>query len=293
MYELQQVGKNTYVINSPTKVGLYVDQDEKVWLVDSGNDKDAAKKILKIIQGNHWQLTTIVNTHSHADHIGGNQYLQEQTGCLIYAPSRECAFIEDPFYEPYFLFGGQPVPKLQNKFLMAKPSRVTRLTEALLPEGFQIIPLAGHSLDMIGIITPDHVAFIADALLGQAILDKYHVGFLTNVRDHLLTLETLKTLQAKVFIPAHGDVWYSIDEPITYNLIKVMEVKAAIVVICQSPMTFEDILQRLFQRYDLTMNLDQYVLVGSTLKAYLTYLVEEGHMQIDCEDNQLIWQMKA
>lgn len=39
------------------------------------------KKIL-VAQG--WMLKAIFNNPSNADHIGGNQHLQGQTGCKIY-----------------------------------------------------------------------------------------------------------------------------------------------------------------------------------------------------------------
>ena len=50
MYELVQVAPHTYYINSPSKVGVYVEEDNSVWLIDSGNDKDAGRKIQRILQ---------------------------------------------------------------------------------------------------------------------------------------------------------------------------------------------------------------------------------------------------
>ena len=76
MYELIPVSDNTYYIQSPAKIGLVKLSDTQVCLIDSGNDKDAGKKVLKVLNANGWTLKAIYNTHSHADHIGGNQYLQ-------------------------------------------------------------------------------------------------------------------------------------------------------------------------------------------------------------------------
>ena len=44
MYELIQAGERTYYIECPAKMGLFNINDEEVCLIDSGNDKDAAKK---------------------------------------------------------------------------------------------------------------------------------------------------------------------------------------------------------------------------------------------------------
>ena len=68
MYELVQVSEECYYINCLAKIGVY--------LVDSGNDKDAGRKIRKILDKNGWHLAAILNTHSNADHIGRNRYLQ-------------------------------------------------------------------------------------------------------------------------------------------------------------------------------------------------------------------------
>lgn len=134
MYELTQVAGNSYYIQSPAKIGLVRLNDTDVCLIDSGNDKEAGRKVRQILDANGWHLTAIYNTHSNADHIGGNQYLQNQTGCKVYAPGIECDFTRHPVLEPSFLYGGYPPKELQHKFLMAKPSDAQELTPACLPE---------------------------------------------------------------------------------------------------------------------------------------------------------------
>ena len=69
MYELIQVSDNCFYIQSPAKIGLVKINDTEVCLIDSGNDKDAGKKVKKILDANGWTLKAIYNTHSNADHI--------------------------------------------------------------------------------------------------------------------------------------------------------------------------------------------------------------------------------
>lgn len=289
VYELIQITENCYYIQSPAKVGLVKLNDEDVCIIDSGNDKEAGRKIRKLIDANGWKLKAIYNTHSNADHIGGNKYLQSNTGCKIFAPGKECAFTRHTELEPAYLFGGYPFKDLRHKFLMAQESDAQYLSEENIPEGFEIIHLPGHFLDMVGFKTPDNVIYLADCISSKNTLDKYKIAFLYDVEKYLQTLEYIKTLNSKIFVPAHADVCEDIQELAQYNIDKTIEVANKIEEICERPISFEHILQKLFNDYGLTLNVEQYVLVGSTVKSYLSWLKDTGKIQIVFEDNMLLW----
>ena len=290
MYELIQVSERSYYIQSPAKIGLVRLDGQDVCLIDSGSDKDAGRKVRQLLDANGWRLTAIYNTHSNADHIGGNRYLQGQTGCKIYAPGIDCAFTRHPVLEPSFLYGGYPCKELRHKFLMAQESDAQELTKECLPGGFEIIPLPGHFFDMVGFRTPDDVVYLADCLSSRETLDKYQIGFIYDVAAYLNTLEMVQSLQAKMFVPAHAAASEDIADLAQYNIDKVLEIADRITGICQEPLCFEAILQRLFTDYGLTMNFEQYVLVGSTVRSYLAWLKDTGRMNALFESNMLLWQ---
>ena len=194
--ELIQVGKNTYYIKNPTNIGIYKTGENEVFLIDSGNDKDAGKKILKILDAEGWTVKGIVATHSHADHVGGCRLIQERTGCKVYAAGTERCFTEFPLLEPTALYGGYPFRELRNKFLMAKECAVTEVNGSL-PEGLSLLSLKGHFFDMIGIKTDDDVWFLADSLFSEETITKYHLSFLYDVKEFLNTLDTLSTLETQ------------------------------------------------------------------------------------------------
>ena len=288
-YELIQVSDRSYYIQSPAKIGLVKLNDIDVCLIDSGNDKEAGRKIRKILDENGWRLTAVYNTHSNADHIGGNKYLQKQTGCSVYAPGIECYFTKHPVLEPAFLYGGYPCADLRHKFLMAQESSAEPLTEEVLPDGFELIPLPGHFFDMTGFRTPDNVVYLADCLSSRETLDKYQIGFVYDVAAYIKTLEMVKTLEAKMFVPSHAAATEEIATLAQYNIDKVCEIAQKIVDLCAEPLGFESILQKLFTEYKLAMNFEQYVLVGSTVRSYLAWLKDTGKISIEFDDDRLLW----
>lgn len=290
MYELIQVRGNSYYIQSPAKIGLVRISDTEACLIDSGNDKDAGKKVKKILDANGWTLTAIYNTHSNADHAGGNRCLQERTGCKIYAPGIECDITRHPILEPSFLYGGYPCRDLRHKFLLPQESNAECLTEDVLPEGFEIIPLPGHFFDMVGFRTPDDVVYLADCLSGRETLEKYKVSFIYDVGAYLETLKRVKTMTAKMFVPAHAEATEDIAPLAQYNIDQVEEIADEIVALCRKPLCFEAILQKLFTGYGLTMNFEQYVLVGSTVRSYLAWLKDTGRLDARFENNLLLWE---
>ena len=286
--ELVKVGEKTYYIKNATNIGVYKIDDNNVYLIDTGNDKDAGKKVLKIIDEQGWNVKGIITTHSNADHIGGNKVIQDRTNCTILAYNIEKSFTEFPILESSFLYGGYPFKDIRNKFLLAKESVVVPI-ENNLPDGLEYFTLKGHFFDMIGIKTSDNVYFLADSLFSKETITKYHLFFIYNVREFLNTLDYLNTLNGSLYIPSHCEATRDISSLIELNRNKVNEIMNKIYSACEKEMTFEEVLKYIFDEYNLVMNANQYVLVGSTIKSYLSYLCDENKLSYEFKDNKMVW----
>ena len=289
MYELVQVGEKTYYIESPAKMGIYRLNEQEVCLIDSGNDKDAGRKVQTILADRGWTLKFILNTHSNADHVGGNAVLQQRLVAPAYTSGLEACFNRFPILEPSFLYGGFPCRELQNKFLMAQPSQAFDLKDLDLPTGLEIIPLDGHYFGMIGVGTDDGVWFLADCVMGENILQKYHASFIYDVKAYLATLEKIEKLEGKWFIPAHAPASQDIKPLAAANRAKVLEISQYLIDLCHQPATAEEIVKQVFDHYQLTLDWNQYVLVGSTIRSYLAYLHDDDKLQVRFEANRLLW----
>ena len=98
-----------------------------------------------------------------------------------------------------------PPSELRHKFLMAKESDAILLDEHALPDGWVMMPLPGHSFDMVGFRTQDDIVYLADCLASAETLKKYQISFIVDVEAYLSTLEAVKAMKARLFIPAHAE----------------------------------------------------------------------------------------
>jgi len=158
-----------------------------------------------------------------------------------------------------------------------------------LPEGFEIISLPGHFFDMAGFRTPDDIVYLADCLSSRETLEKYRIGFIYDVGAYLETLEKVSGMTAKAFVPSHAEPAENIAELARYNIDTVNEIADTICRLCTEPVCFEVLLGKLFGHYGLKMSFEQYALVGSTVRSYLTWLKDCGRLEGYFEDNMLLW----
>lgn len=292
--EIKYLLGNTYYIPGSTNIGIY-EKEGEITLIDTGIDKDRAKRILRCIEEKGWLIKNIINTHSHADHIGGNAYLVEKTGCSIIASKGEAPYIEDTLIEPSFLYGGFPHKGLRNKFLMAKSSAVTHGIESegfILDTGLQAFELHGHSMDMIGVRTPENIVFIGDSLLPENIVLKYHLCYLWDLGAQFKTFEDLKAMEATLFVPSHGEVIEEVSELVAVNRDKIQEVIYKILAYCEEKVTPEQVIEYLCRTYEVHLNATQYVLVSNTIKSYLAYLSNEGLIEASYEQFKMTWEKR-
>jgi len=290
---LIQLSNSTYYFPSPANVGLYI-QDNNAILIDSGSDKEAGRQILKVLKENNWELSLIVNTHSHADHIGGNEFLQKRTDCRIAVTAMEAAFTEHPTLEASLLNGGYPHKRIQSKFLLAKASTVTDKipnSGQILNSSLKAVPLAGHFLDMIAVETPDSVLFTADSVISREILSKYHIHFLYNVKAHFETLEMLKKRENKLFVPSHGKPveLKEFRDLVEYNKHKIEENISIVIESISGKKTSEEILIGVCKHYKIELNANQYVLTFSTVRSILAYLLNEQRVDVSYSSWKMLW----
>ena len=243
----------------------------------------------------HYTLA-IINTHSHADHCGGNRYIKEKTKAIIYASEVESAIIQYPSLEPLYLFSGaSPLKDLQNKFLMASPSDVDyviKRDERRLKVGeteLGIVLLPGHTPNQIG-IEADNVLFCADSLFSEEVLKRHKIPFFTDIDKTRETLRFLRESRYSFYVPSHAEPMESLTELVEANLETIDGIEKYLMESFHESKTTEQVLKETCDHYQLDMKgTQQYYLMNTVVMAYLSSLNGKGKLKAEVSNNSLFW----
>ena len=69
------------------------------------------------------------------------------------------------------------------------------------------------------------------------------------------------------------------------------EIEQVIKVICDTPKTTDGIISEIFRRFNLTMTIEQYVLVGSTVRSYISWMKDRGVLDFTTDNFMLSWKV--
>ncbi len=297
---MKQLGPSTWVIPGRTAIGYY-EENGCGYLIDSGGDDEAGRKLLRVIESRGVPLRAIINTHSNADHIGGNAFLQRRTGCEVWGPPVEGMLIERPLLEPLWLWGAHPFAQICGKFIQAKPSQVTRIASSgqIRDTALEAVELPGHFLNMIGVKTPDRIFFAADALFSPEVLAKYRFCVMLDVASAFETLDRLLAFDARYIVPCHAPVAAQGEELVALveaNRRALGWINDAVLATLDEPNEpkgRDEILGQIACANGLVMDEAHFLLNLMSVSAHLTYLSGVGKIEPVMRDCRLKWSRVA
>lgn len=278
-------------------LGVIVCAPGRAVAVDTGIDKEAARLLRRACEAAGLQIVATLLTHHHADHVGGNDYLERNIpGLTCYAPRREAPFIEDPYLEPSYLsYGAAPIAPLRNRFVMATPSIVHQRIEpgalTIASVTMQIVAIPGHSVAQVAVVVDD-ICFAADGFFGAAVLNKYGLPYAHDVLAQVGSFDVVRALDVTHWIPGHGELQTpeTIDATLAANRDAVAQGMTLVREVCVTPLSLQQIVARVQQRLGLQSSaLAQYAVFASGVSAYLTALHAQDALVVELTNEGPVW----
>ena len=282
---------NTLVLSSETGRAL---------IVDTGLDESHARKLLRAMQQSGLTPAAILNTHSHADHHGGNAFILGRfPGLSIYAPPTEAAIIRYPLLEPLYLYGALPPRELRSKFLLAPASPAQPLdagTHTLGGVSVELSNVPGHAVEMFA-VRRGGLLYAADALFGPDALAKHPLTFCVDSAAQkasaagLLALAGVELERVELTVPGHGDPTPDLRALVQVNLDSLERTTAAVLNACQvGAATTDELLARVCEGLGVQMgNAGAVVLNRSVVAAHLTELLVAGKAELRVGNNRMLF----
>lgn len=186
-------------------INIYLIVGKYCYLVDCGvaGTEKLIREYLASIQRDMTDIKAVILTHAHPDHVGAAAEIKRQTGCKLYAPLEEIAWIEDVQKQ----FRERPIPNFFQLF-----SESAKIDHPLLDgdiieleDGIRLRALStqGHSHGSMSYVLNDAVIFTGDAI--PVIND---LPIFVDYKETMNSLDKIQDLNGiKFYCPAWDEVY--------------------------------------------------------------------------------------
>lgn len=322
-------GSTSYLALEHSNVGLYVHKKKGV-LIDCGYTEADAQWIGDLLESSVIRLEAILLTHAHPDVSGGASYLKKRFNCKVYVSAAQRPALENPKNSNYISMVQAAVEKEKEEAkeglqpegeagsvaesapvdsapeLSARKSVVTpqpcRADGVLSPDKsfvmstgqvFSIVDLSGHVMGQCGIITPDKVFFIGDALYTFDELSEKPIPHLESVEQFQKSLDILLETPYSYFVPSHGaPMEFSISNEVLFHQRQLDMIAEAITLHLQMPHTKEELVALLFATFHIEETIPNFYMMSATIVSFLNTLKRKGVITIIHEDGKTRWFVK-
>jgi glyoxylase-like metal-dependent hydrolase (beta-lactamase superfamily II) len=160
-------------------------------------------------------------------------------------------------------------------------------------EKFIIVPMSGHTPQMIGVITPDKVLYAGDALFGPETFNKHGVLFYTNIGNTLNSLASLKDLDIRAAVLYHGgivDSKQALLDLADQHVAKLEETHETLLgyINTQGHCSLSDVTKFAMNQFHVPDNVIQYTLTETPVKAFLQFMQKKNQVNLTVQNGTLL-----
>ena len=224
---IQLTGKTGYIVRGDSLLVIYFLSDHEIVMIDSGEFEDP--EMIAYFDAQNIRIAAVINTHIHVDHVANSRRFIEHWGTEIYASERDLKTMRSPelipiergYYSPKYI---QAVLRETDYEITPIPQGTTYLD--IQNVRFHIVELPGHTYGHLGIITPDGVCCLGDALLSKQMVEYSRMPYFANLELTLDSMKKIKTLDYPYFALAHCEIVTKdvVDSLVDLNLCHAFEI---------------------------------------------------------------------
>lgn len=287
----RQVLGNTWCIELSTSVPLYFLDRHEVVLLDSGYAEPDRAVLQKLLTRQLLHVCAIIGSHSHNDHSGNHAWFQKMHGTSIILRDIEAAIVSDISLMKVAYGPATPI-QMEELFghLLVKADHVFSSEDRnvdVCGKTFGLLPLPGHTAGHTGIVTPDGVLYVGDALVSEQTLQKARLPSTMDWVQDEQSKRRLEQVRYQRYIMAHGGIYDDLQFIISRNLEDHAARSKQILEWLQTsePLTHSTFEQLLWKQLRLhSSHLMSQIVFRRNAACVLQYLIKTGRIEQSFQD---------
>ena len=286
---LEHIKGDTWcIVTKFCRIPLYMPDRNKAVMIDSGLKNPDREGILSLLEREQIHVDSLLTSHFHRDHIGNHNAIRARHGCEVYMTAYAAIVGMEPAnllttgYEVHAMTKARgPFPTCPCDKLIPQNAKSVIASDIEFP----IFWLPGHAVEQIGFVTPDGVAYVADTLLSDHVLQTVRIPYYTCCRLDLEAKESLRNLHCDRYILAHNGVCDELDGLIDRNIANVHKQLDMVESQATHWMTLEQLSVAVMTHLGIDLN-NVIKVLGSkrNIQVLTEYLVESERLQVRVRD---------
>lgn len=282
------LGDTWCVVTGYCRIPLYMPDRSRAVMIDSGLKNPDREGILALLDRENIRVATLLTSHFHPDHVGNHTALKAAHGCTVYMTpfarimSMDRSNLQAVGYETYTM------RKTRGPYSYCGPDQIIpENADEISVDGhtFRLLWLPGHAVEQVGFITPDNVAYLADTVLSDHLLQSVKLPYYTCLRLDLQTKKNLQALRCCCYILAHNGVYDEISGLIDRNIATAHEKLHLVEDVADEWHTLEQLCAAVMRRLDMDLNAEAKVIGGKrNIQVLVEYLVETERLAFRVRD---------
>ena len=273
------LGDTWCIVTGYCRIPLYMPDRSQAVMMDSGLKNPDREGILALLDRENIRVTALLTSHFHPDHVGNHAAIKAAYGCDVYMSqiiSQGSFDLQAAGYETYTLH------RARRSYSNCISDRVIpRNAEEICVGGavFRLLWLPGHAVEQVGFVTPDDVAYLADTVLSDHLLQSVKLPYYTCLGPDLQTKKALRELRCRRYILAHSGVYDDIVDLIDRNIATAEEQLRLVEEEAGDWRTLEQLCAAVMTRLEMDLNAPDKV-IGSkrNIQVLVDYLIESERL---------------
>lgn len=298
--KIKKVKGSTFCIDAGrTYIPFYKINDEEIIMLDSGMAEGEREGIDEILEQNNLKVAGIICSHAHLDHIGNIKHLKDKYNCIIAMSNYEAFVCSSIVNLKTYESSTNTLSYMEENFghmICETDIKILDNQDSIYVCGikFEILHTPGHTPAHIGIITPDDVAYLGDALISYEVMKGAKMPYAYMLKEDFKTKRKLQELECSKYIVAHKGIYDDITNLIMENIEFYKNIASNLSEIINGFMTIEDIIKSVTKSWNIPVrSIHKYSIIEMIVKAYVEYLIETEVIECVIQDGYLKYTNKC